>query len=183
MLKNIFLFETKRWFTNWSFYVYCALFFLLSFLIMASAVGYFDVFGTTTASNTFANSPIAINGSINGLAQLVYFIVPTIIGATVYRDFKYNVHTILYSYPFNKFDYLVGKFLSGFVITILITVSIGFAFFLATILPFANPDLIGPIRVWSYFQSYILFVIPNIFHRFLFFIVQQARRHIVQFRP
>ncbi len=163
MLKNIFLFETKRWFTNWSFYVYCALFFAMSFLVMAVAVGYFDVLGATTASNTFVNSPMAINSIINGLSQLVYFLVPTIIGATVYRDFKYNVHTILFSYPFNKFDYLVGKFLSGFVITILITISIGFAFFLATILPFATPELVGPISILAYFQSYFLFVIPNIF--------------------
>jgi hypothetical protein len=77
---------------------------------MAGAVGYFDSFTVTTSSNTIANSPLAINGMIAGMSQLVYFIVPTIIGATVYRDFKYNTHTILYSYPFNKFDYLVGKF-------------------------------------------------------------------------
>ena len=163
MLKNIFLFETKRWFTSWTFYIYCTLFFSLAFLTMAIALGYFDVLGTTTSSNTYANSPMAINGILNDLSWLVYFIVPTVIGATVYRDFKYNVHTILYSYPFTKFDYLVGKFLSGFFITILITISMGFAFFLATILPFANPDLIGPIHIGAYFQSYFLFVIPNIF--------------------
>lgn len=177
MLKNIFLFETKRWFTSWSFYIYLALFFALSFFVMAGMVGYFDFLGVTTASNTYANSPMAINSLINGLSQLVYFIVPTIIGATVYRDFKYNVHTILFSYPFNKFDYLAGKFLSGFVITILVTMSIGFAFFLATILPFANPELVGPIRFWAYFQSYFLFVIPNIFFigTILFALVTLAR--------
>lgn len=177
MLKNIFLFETKRWFSNWSFYIYLALFFTLSFFVMAASVGYFDFLGVTTASNTYANSPMAINSTINGLSQLVYFIVPTIIGATVYRDFKYNVHTILFSYPFNKFDYLVGKFLSGFVVTILITMSIGFAFLLATILPFANPELIGPIRIGAYFESYILFVIPNIFFigTILFALVTLAR--------
>ena len=163
MLKNIFLFETKRWFTSWTFYILCALFFSLSFLIMALAVGYFDFLGVTSASNTIMNSPIAINSFINSIAWFVYFTVPTVIGATVYRDFKYNVHTILYSYPFKKFDYLIGKFLSGFVITILITLSISFGFFLATILPFANPDLVGSIRLGAYFQSYFLFVIPNIF--------------------
>ncbi len=163
MLKHIFLFETKRWFTTWTFYIYCIIFFALSFLTMAVTLGYFDKQGVTTTSNVFFNSPIAINSILNSLSWLVYFIVPTVIGATIYRDFKYNVHTILYSYPFTKFDYLVGKFLSGFVITILITITMGFAFYLATILPLANPDLVGPIKISAYFQTYLLFVIPNIF--------------------
>lgn len=163
MLGAIFSFEFKRWFRNLSFYLYFTLFFVLSFFVMADVLGYFDFLGATTSSNTILNSPIAINGILGGLSQLVYFIIPTVIGATVYRDFKYNTHTILYSYPFNKFDYLVGKFLSGFFITIIITFSIGLAFLLATILPFANQDLLGPISIWSYFQAYVIFVIPNIF--------------------
>lgn len=163
MLGTIFSFEFKRWFRNLSFYLYFVLFFLMAFAIMASATGYFDFLGATTASNTIVNSPIAINGILSSLSQLVYFIIPTVIGATVYRDFKYNTHTILYSYPFNKFDYLVGKFLSGFVITIIITFSIGLGFLLATVLPFANESLLGPINIWSYFQAYVIFVIPNIF--------------------
>ena len=163
MLATIFSFEFKRWFGNISFYLYFALFFVIAFFIMASATGYFDFLGATTASNTIVNSPIAINAFLNGLSQLVYFIIPTVIGATVYRDFKYNTHTILFSYPFNKFDYLVGKFLSGFLITIIITFSVGLGFLLATVLPFANESLLGPINIWSYFQAYVIFVIPNIF--------------------
>ncbi len=162
MLSTIFSFEFKRWFRNWSFYIYCAVFFVFSFFLMAGAVGYFDAFTVTTSSNTIANSPLAINSMISGISQLVYFIVPTIIGATVYRDFKYNTHTVLFSYPFSKLDYLLGKFLSGLAITVIITFSIGIGFLVANILPFGNPDLIGPISLWSYFQAYVLFVIPNI---------------------
>lgn len=183
MLGNIFLFETKRWFKNLSFYIYMVLFFVISFFIMASALGYFDSLGVTSASNTYMNSPIAINGFINGFSQLVYFIVPTVIGATVYRDFKYNVHTILFSYPFTKFDYLVGKFLSGLFITVLITLSIGFGFLVASILPFANQDLLGPLRIWAYFQSYLLFTIPNIFFigTILFALVTMTRNVAIGF--
>ncbi|MDN3706369.1 M1 family aminopeptidase [Myroides ceti] len=162
MLGTIFSFEFKRWFRNLSFYLYMAIFFAISFAIMASALGYFDSLSTTTASNTVMNSPLSINGFIGAISQLVYFIVPTIIGATVYRDFKYNVHTVLYSYPYTKFDYLIGKFLSGLFITILITFSVGLGFLLASVLPFANQNLLGPVNLWAYFQTYILFVVPNI---------------------
>ena len=96
MLGTIFSFEFKRWFTNWSFYLYFAIFFLLSFFTMASSAGYFDAVTVTTASNKYINSPLMINSLISGLSQLIYFIIPTVIGATVYRDFKYNTHQILF---------------------------------------------------------------------------------------
>lgn len=163
MFGTIFKFETKRWLKNWQFYLYFLIFFALSFSIMASVLGYFDGFTATTSSNLVVNSPLAINGIISQLATYVNFIIPTVIGATVYRDYKYNSHTLLFAYPFSKFQYLAGKFLSGFFITILITFSIGLAFLIASVLPFANQDLLGPIRLGAYFQSYLLFVVPNIF--------------------
>lgn len=163
MLGTIFSFETKRWFSQPSFYIYFAIFFLIGFLVMASALGYFDAFTVTTTSNTWYNSPLAVNSLINGFSQLLNFIIPTVIGATVYRDYKYNVHSVLYSYPFTKRDYLAGKFLSGMLITVIISLGIGLAFIIASVLPFANQELMGPFRWWAFIQSYVLFVIPNIF--------------------
>ena len=163
MFKTIFAFETKRWFKDYKFYLYFIIFFGLSFLIMASSVGYFDALSVTTASNMKMNSPMMINALISQISQFINFIIPTVIGATIYRDFKYNTHAYLYSYPFGKADYILGKFFSGLFATILITFSVGLAFLIATILPFANADLLGPVSLWAYFQSYIIFVIPNIF--------------------
>jgi len=150
---------------------------------MATVLGYFDVFTATTSSNLIVNSPIAINGIISQIATFVNFVIPAVIGATVYRDYKYNSHTLLFAYPFNKFQYLAGKFLSGFFITILITFSIGLAFLVASVLPFANPDLLGPIRLWAYFQSYVLFVIPNIFFigTVVFMLVTLTRNQYIGF--
>ena len=51
---------------------------------------------------------------IEGVNQLLYFLFPTIIGAAIYRDYKYNMHQIFYSYPFTKTNYLLGKFLCIF---------------------------------------------------------------------
>src|SRR5690554_1031871 len=183
MLGTIFKFETKRWFKNWQFYLYFALFFALSFGVMAGATGYFDAFTVTTSSNTIMNSPIAINGLMGAITTFLNFIIPVVIGTTVYRDFKYNTHTLLYAYPFNKFQYLIGKFLSGFFVTVIITFSIGLGFLFATSLPFANPDLLGPINLMAYFQSYLVFVIPNIFFigALIFMLVTLSRNQYIGF--
>lgn len=183
MLGTIFKFETKRWLKNWQFYLYFFLFFALSFGIMAGAVGYFDAFTVTTSSNTVMNSPIAISSLMGAITTFINFIIPVVIGATVYRDFKYNTHTLLYAYPFNKFQYLIGKFLSGFVTTVIITFSIGLGFLVATALPFANPDLLGPVNLIAYFQSYLLFVLPNIFFigALIFMLVTLTRNQYIGF--
>ena len=95
MFGTIFTFELKRWLKNPAFYIYVAIFFGLSLLLMGSSLGIFDSFKTTTSSNAMANSPIALNGMLNGLSVFIYFLLPSIIGASVYRDFKYNMHTLL----------------------------------------------------------------------------------------
>ena len=163
MFKTIFSFETKRWLRSWMFYLFIALFFGLSFLIMGTALGFFDAFTSTSASNTYMNSPITINGIVSGLATFINFIIPTVIASLVYRDFKYNAHTLLFAYPFNKLQYLVGKFFSGYFVILFITLFIVIGVYSATILPFANPELLGPQRILSYFQSYLIFIIPNVF--------------------
>jgi ABC-2 type transport system permease protein len=119
MFGTIFTFELKRWFKNPAFYIYSGIFFLLTLFIMASSLGVFDSFKTTTSSRAISNSPIALNGILNGLTVFIYFLLPSIIGASVYRDFKYNMHSILFSYPFTKRDYLLGKFFSSFLVVVI----------------------------------------------------------------
>lgn len=181
MLQTIFSFETKRWLKSWTFYIFLIIFGGLGFLVMAASVGYFDSLSVTTTSITMMNSPIAISGFLNSLSTLINFIVPTVIGATIYRDFKNNVHTVLFSYPFGKRDYLLGKFFSGLFVTTLITLSIALGMILATVLPFANQELLGPFNLWSYLQAFIYFVIPNIFiiGSFTFLLVTFTRNEYV----
>ncbi|MGL2962527.1 M1 family aminopeptidase [Flavobacterium sp. RSB2_4_14] len=179
MFGTIFTFELKRWLKNPSFYIYVAIFFGLSLLLMGSSLGIFDNFKTTTSSNAMANSPIALNGMLNGLSVFIYFLLPSIVGASVYRDFKYNMHTILFSYPFSKWDYLMSKFLSSLLVVIIITLFVGLGAFLASFLPGVNPDLLGPHRFIAYIQSYLIFIIPNlIFYGVIVFSMVTITRNI-----
>ncbi|MTG97723.1 hypothetical protein GJV76_06155 [Myroides sp. BIT-d1] len=163
MFGTIYSFELKRWFKSWVFYVYAVLFFVLSFFVMASSIGVFDEVKATTASLLKMNSPLMVNNIIESFNSLLYFLFPSIIGASIYRDYKYNVHNILYSYSFSKFDYLGGKFLSAFTVTLSISFLIGLGVFLATLSPMANSDLLGPNLFWNYMQVYLYSIIPNMF--------------------
>ena len=163
MFSTIFNFELKRWFKNPSFYIFLILFFGISLLFSAVQFGAFDNVTAVRNTNALANSPIALNDFINGLNYLIYFLLPIIVGSSVYRDFRYNMHTILFSYPFTKIDYIAGKFFSSLLIVILITVAIVLGIQFATILPWVNHELIAPFNIVAYAQIYLIYVIPNLF--------------------
>lgn len=183
MFSTIYYFEVRRWLQNPVFYLYFALFFGLALFTMASALGVFDSVTVTTSSPVYINSPLAINALISGLSTFVYFILPTVIGGAIYRDFRYNVHTILFSYPLTKLSYLSAKFFSALTVTLLITLSIALAFVVATFLPGINKELLGPINVFAYFEAYALFVIPNLilFGAMVFALVTISRNIYVGF--
>jgi ABC-2 type transport system permease protein len=132
---------------------------------MASAAGLFDSVTVTTVSATYVNSAINIAGTISGISIFIYFMLPSIIGASINKDFKYNVHHILYAYPIKKSSYLWAKFLSSFLVVIIILLFVILGIYLGTIFPFTNPDLLGEFDVMNYLQPFIYLIIPN----FLFF--------------
>ena len=163
MFGTIFTFELKRWLTSWSFYIFVGIFFLMSTLFAAISFGVFDSITASRTSNSYANSPLALNGFVNGMNVFIYFLLPIIVGSSVYRDFRYNMHTILFSYPFTKLDYIAGKFLSSLFVVFLITLAIALGIETATYLPYVNEELLLPFNALAYFQVYFIYIIPNLF--------------------
>ena len=91
--------------------------------------------------------------------------LPSIIGASINKDFKHGVYHILFAYPLKKSNYLGAKFLSSFCVVMLIIALVFLGIFLATIIPFTNQQLLMDFDLWNYLQPFLYIVIPN----FLFF--------------
>ncbi|UMB52522.1 hypothetical protein MKD41_09225 [Lutibacter sp. A64] len=163
MFTTIFKHELKYWFKKPSFYIYLAVFFVIALFVAASAAGIFDSLTLSTGSSKIVNSPMNLNGMFNGLTILIYFLFPSIIGVSIFRDFKSEMHTILYSYPFTKANYLFGKFLSSFLIVTIIVLVIGLGIFIGFRLPGTNPEIVGNFRFVPYLHSYLIYIIPNVF--------------------
>ena len=138
------------------------IFFLLSFFIATAAAGFFDSNTATTGSSRIVNSPTGIRGLFSGLSTLILFLYPAIIGVTINRDFKSEMHTILYSYPFTKANYLFAKFLSGVFIVTLIVMTIGIGMIIGFSFPGTNPEIVDPLNFTTYLITYLIFILPNI---------------------
>ncbi|MFD1167239.1 M1 family aminopeptidase [Sphingobacterium daejeonense] len=183
MFSTIFLFEIKRWLKQPVFYVYCAIYFALAFFTVISNLGAFDAITSTTSDPVYVNSPIKIAGFLNSFATLIYFLLPTIIGASVYRDYLYNMHTLLFSYPLSKFNYLTAKFLSSLVVVTFIAFLCVVAYYLAQFYPGINKELLGPNNPRAYLEGFFITVVPNfiLFGSIIFALVTFSRNIYVGF--
>ena len=109
MFLTIFQQELKYWFNKPAFYIYLTIFLGLSFFLSAATAGFFDSVTATIGSSRIVNSPSGVNNLLNGLTVFIFFLFPSIIGVSIYRDYKSEMHTILYSYPFTKANYLFAN--------------------------------------------------------------------------
>lgn len=162
MFSTIYFHEIRYWLKKPAFYIYMTIFLMLSLFLSASAAGIFDFLTVSTSSSKIVNSPMGVIGLFNGLTAFIFFLFPSIIGVTIYRDYKSEMHTILYSYPFSKANYLFAKFFSGITIVTMITLVIGLGMLIGFRLPGTNQDIVGPVILEAYVQAYFVYIIPNI---------------------
>lgn len=162
MFYTIFKQELKYWFNKPAFYIYTAIFLLLSLFIAASTAGIFDSITVTTGSSRIVNSPMGVTGLFSALTVFIFFLFPSIIGVSIHRDFKSEMHTILYSYPFTKSNYLFAKFLSSILIVTLIVLVIGIGIIIGFRLPGTNSELLTDFNIISYLKTYLIFILPNV---------------------
>ena len=162
MFSTIFKQELKYWFKKPIFYIYAAIFFLLAFFISATSAGIWDGITGTTGSSRIVNSPINITGNFNAFTIFIFFLFPSIIGVSIYRDFKSEMHTILYSYPFTKANYLFAKFFSGILVVSAIVFVIAFGMMIGFRFPGTNSEIVGSFSFMAYVKSYVVFILPNV---------------------
>jgi len=162
MFSTIFKQELKYWFHKPIFYIYISIFFLISLLLSATTAGIWDAITGTTGSSRIVNSPIGVTGLFNALTILIFFLFPSIIGVSIYRDFKSEMHTILYSYPFTKANYLFAKFFSGIVVVSMIVLVIAFGMSIGFRFPGTNSEIVGYFNIVTYLQTYLIYILPNI---------------------
>ena len=142
MIGSIYLHELNYWLKKPIIYVYFAVFFSFSLISFLGSGGYFDEPIKASERIRLLNSPHELNYLFQYLGKLFLFLIPAIIGTSIYKDFRYKVHSILYSYPFDKKAYLTGKFLASFSIVTLISLSAAFAFLIGEwLLGETNPKI------------------------------------------
>ncbi|MEM9888505.1 MAG: M1 family aminopeptidase [Bacteroidota bacterium] len=175
MFTTIFKYELQHWLRHVPIYIYAFIFLGMSVLVFGGMASE----STARWDGLHMNSAFQVFKMANLFNVFIYFLLPGIIGLSIYRDFRDNRHALLYAFPFKKMEYLSAKFCSAFLMTTAIVLMIGTGFISGTMLPDVNTDLLGPLRWTTYLQLYALFLIPNtLFVSLLIFAVVARTRNI-----
>jgi ABC-2 type transport system permease protein len=159
MFASILRFEFRYWLRNPAFYFYLLIFFFLAFILMGGSAGLFG----TVANGRLANSPFSLYSFLTLFTKLILFLLPAIIGNSIYRDFKSRSFQIMYTFPFTRWDYLCAKFLSSFAIVLIVSAFAGLGLYAATQLPGVDKNLLAEFNLAVYLKLYGVYLLPNIF--------------------
>ncbi|MFC6996039.1 ABC transporter permease/M1 family aminopeptidase [Rufibacter roseus] len=187
MFFNIFLFELKYRLKRPATYIYFALFFLMTVLVVFGVAGVFGnpiIMGGGSSTSLKSNSPYQISMIITILSWFGILVTSAIMGNSVYRDFEHKTHALFFTSPISKWGYLGGRFWGSFVIALLVFSGMAFGYVFASavapLFPSVPADKFGPFNLMFYVMPYLLVVIPNLlFNGAIFFTLGTLTRNML----
>src|SRR5579859_1605645 len=155
MLFKIAGFELRYQLRSPLFMVGFALFFLFTF---GSVV--IDKIHIGSRGNVNINSPYALLQTTGIMAILAIFIVTTFVANVVIRDTETGFAPILYSTRLKKHSYLPGRFIGATIAATLVMASVPLAFMVGSVMPWLDPEKVGPFVFSHYLYALFVMVLP-----------------------
>lgn len=179
MFNTIFKFEFSYWIKNPLPYIIGAFLYGIPFLTMWGM----SAEATISENTVMQNSEVKLHSMLNVFSLLFILIIPSIIGTSLYRDYSSRMYTLLYSFPFRNHDYILGKFLSSFLVVALIGLGIISGFALGSIMPGVKEGALLPFNISVYTKLLFVYLIPNalIISSIVFAIVSKTRNIYIAF--
>lgn len=158
MLGKIASFEFRYQVTSPGFYWIFAIFFLFVFGAAAS-----DQIQIGDSAAVHANSPFAIALNIVVFSFFGMIIPIVFLASGILRDRSFNTFELFYSTPVKESDYLIGRFVGGFLVTALVMLSLPLGNAVGAAMPWVDPESIGPFRLEYYLHPYLVIGVANMF--------------------
>ncbi len=162
MFKSIFQYELKQWLRSLLFYGFNTAFLLLAFVMMIGTAGYFDGPPATEQKWSILNTPFELSFVGLFFFKMIAFLLPVIVGNTIYRDYNTKTYAILYAYPIGKKDYFLGKAVSGFLSMALIVLALGAGILAGELFVGPANPRIGQFNPLAYLIAFGVYLLPNV---------------------
>jgi ABC-2 type transport system permease protein len=157
MLLNVARFELKYQLRNPVFWVSLFLFFLLGFGVTAS-----ENVSIGTPGTVKENAPFAI-ASMIALSSLFYlFVITSFVANAVVRDDTTGYGPIIKATSIGKRNYVLGRFAGGLAVALLGYLAVPVGMLFGTLMPWVDPETVGPQVLSYYLWPYLLLAVPNI---------------------
>lgn len=159
MFGKIFTHELRLGLKSPIFYILLVGFSGLAFIAFVGNSGAID--GVPFGGRVI-NSSFEIHYLVQYFNKFFMFLLPVLIGGIVFRDFRYNTHSILFSYPLQKKTYILGKLLSSLVLTLGIVMAVYLALVFAESLSIYPAESKTMFSLDPYGSAFLVYTLPNI---------------------
>ncbi|HVX51745.1 MAG TPA: hypothetical protein VHB48_16405, partial [Chitinophagaceae bacterium] len=160
MFSKIFLFELQYRLKRPAVYVYFLVAFVFTGLAFAKGAMPLD-------AKQFINGTYSIAFYVSLMSLMMMMPGSSIIGIPLYRDIEYNTKEYYLSYPITKAGYFWGRFLSSFILLLLIDSAVLMGAFCGTklgpVFGWQPVSRYGPNLLINYLHPFIFFSVPNLF--------------------
>lgn len=175
MFASIAAFEFRYQLRNPVFWVSTLAYFLL-------------VFGSVTVDqvqiggggNVHKNGPLAILDTMIVMSVFFMFIATAFVAGAVVRDDDTRFAGIIRATRMTKAQYLFGRFVGSFLTGALVLLAVPLAMFVGSLMPWVDPETLGPNRLRDYAFAYLVIGVPAAFlTSALFFALTTATRSML----
>ena len=158
MLLGITGFEIRYQLRNPVFWVSIAIFFLLGFGLTAS-----ENVSIGTPGGVHENAPNAIAIATAIFSLFYLFVVTAFVANAIVRDETSGFAPIVRATSVTNTQIVIGRFLGGLIVAWLGYLAIPAGMYCGSIMPWVDPETVGPQLFSYYFWPFLIFAIPNIF--------------------
>jgi ABC-2 type transport system permease protein len=157
MLLGITGFEIRYQLRNPVFWVAIAVFFLLGFGLTAS-----ENVSIGTPGAVHENSPYAIAIATAILTLFYLFVVTAFVANAIVRDETSGFSPIVRATAVTSTQIVLGRFLGGLTVALLGYLAVPLGMAIGSMMPWVDPETVGPQKLSYYAWNYLLFAVPNI---------------------
>ena len=159
MLLRILVFELRYQIRQPLFWIATLLFFLLTFGAITTDT--ITVGGAIGSVNR--NAPFVIFQLLAVMTAIGTFLTTAFVSNSVHRDFESQTDALFFSLPLKKRDYLFGRFGGSLLVANLVFLGVVLGIVIGSVMPWLEPERIGPFHLVPHLQAMLIFVLPNLF--------------------
>ena len=158
MFAGIVGFEIRYQLKNPVFWVSIAIFFLLGFGLTAS-----ENVSIGTPGSIHENSPYAIAVALALFTLFYLFVVTAFVANAIVRDDSSGFSPIIRSTSVTRNQIIFGRFIGGLSIAWLGYLAVPLGMAVGAMMPWVDPETVGPQNPAYYAWNFALFAMPNVF--------------------
>ena len=158
MIGGIIRFEVRYQLKNPVFWVAAAIFFLMGFGLTAS-----ENVSVGTPGAVHENAPFAIATATADFSLFYLFVITAFVANAIVRDDASGFAPIVRATSVTSTQIVLGRFLGGLVVAWLGYLALPLGMSMGSMMPWVDPETVGPQNITYYAWNFALFAVPNIF--------------------